>query len=399
MGRAFFTSISTNYLDKALALVVSVFEHYPDGHMYISVLNFRVLSDTALDRLKQLEGIYEAKGQNLFFVDPLQLYDDSDLFVYKYNVIEACTAVKPAVALMLLERYSQVTYFDPDIIIYNPLPEDAVFGNSWDFQVTPHVLSPLIKKGGVSEQLFLNFGVFNLGYFSVRDTQSAKQFLEWWKIFCTNNSIIAPHLGLFVDQKPVDLVGCFVDRLSVLRHPGCNMAWWNMFCDGRELLVGQVVSYRNQLEKLYFFHFSNLDNSDVANSRLIAKPLGPLRDVSDSGFDVRLIANPGVAELFEDYRTRLTSTDFSSFASETSFDTTAKGTKIRVFIRMMFWEASFRGMQSNGSPFDKSQFLVFLGCFLYIIRRFSYRDMQLFMGVVKQLIESVLRISLTKQES
>jgi hypothetical protein len=399
MHRAFFTSISSNYLDKALALAESIFENYPDGHFYISVLNFRLLSKHALTHFNLIKDGYETKGNFLYFIDPLLLYREPDNLVYKFSMIEACTAIKPAVAQKLLERYQHVTYFDPDIIVFNPLPEDKVLGDSWDFQVTPHILSPPIQAGKLSERLFLNFGVFNLGYFSVRDTLSSKQFLEWWKLFCINCCVISPQLGLFVDQKAVDLVGCFVDRLSILRNPGCNVAWWNLFCDGRVVLKDQKISYRSNVEKLYFFHFSNLDNSSDEKSRLISKPLDSFHNLTSSGTEKTVATNPAMLEIFEDYRERLDRMQIPEITNELSFNTTYKKVRIRGFVRTTFLEANLRGMKNIHSPFNRPQILVFISCFVHIVRTTKGTDIRLFLKFIKQLIDSMLHLSLAKFES
>ena len=44
---------------------------------------------------------------------------------------------------------------------------------SWDLQLTPHVVSPADSSSPISERLFANFGIFNLGYLSARKTNSS----------------------------------------------------------------------------------------------------------------------------------------------------------------------------------------------------------------------------------
>lgn len=158
---------------------------------------------------------------------------------------------------MLLETKETVTYLDPDTILYNRFPDDA--NATWEFQVTPHIIAPSNISSLISERLFMLHGVFNLGYFAVRKSTQTLAFLKWWKDFCVDYGMDAPQAGLFADQKPADLLPCFIDRLHVLRHPGCNVVWWNIFLWRAQYRVWEWCGFQQGVWPLIFYHFSNLD--------------------------------------------------------------------------------------------------------------------------------------------
>jgi hypothetical protein len=372
----FFTSIALNYLPKALALAKSVFEVYPATRFVISVIDLGRLSPAGQDRLAALVGNFAKAGSQLEFLDPLLMYADPALFRYKYSVVEACTAIKPAVALHLLASFKTVTYLDPDVILYAPLPVHGGFADDWDFQVTPHILGPAALTAPISERLFMFFGTFNLGYFAVRASDQTLAFLQWWKVFCEEFGANAPHAGLFVDQKPVDLLPSFVDKVSVLRHPGCNTAWWNIFCDERQLDKNcRQIHFKGGRHELIFFHFSNLDREPDVTKRLVANPLK----------EVKLVENPALEQLYAEYD-RLTEpwVDVArSIQAEKPLSHQADAPKI---VRLLLSEALRCGLQYKGNPFDDGPFRVALRSAQHIVGDLSMRD-------VKEVLAAILSVA------
>jgi hypothetical protein len=392
MRDCFFTSIALNYLPKALALAESVFAVHPDTRMVIAIVDLRWLSPRQSTVLERVSSEFEARGHRLEFLDPLALYERADLFRYKLNVVEACTSVKPAVAAHLLETAQIVTYLDPDTLLYAPIPASA--DEAWDFQVTPHVLAPAGTHGVISERLFMFYGSYNLGYFAVRRSPQGLAFLAWWKQFCIDYGADAPQAGLFVDQKPVDLLPSFVDRVSVLRHPGCNMAWWNIFCDGRRLDDGGLVVFGNNREHLVFFHFSNLDRMPDPSRRLVANPLGLYQD--KPGLNRRLADHPPLQRLFADYEGR--AARWQVLARELGVPE-ARGARtqdVAVGVRLLLSEALRRGMEYPGDPFEQHPGNVAWRAWRYVWRHSSRRDLHTAIAAVRMTLRLTLATSLLR---
>lgn len=368
----FFTSIALNYLPKALALSSSVFKIYPAARFVISVIDLGRLSLAGQDRLGALVDDLAKAGSQLEFIDPLLMYANPTLFRYKYSVVEACTAIKPTVALHLLANSTTVTYLDPDVILYAPLPVHRDSADDWDFQVTPHILAPATPTAPISERLFMFFGTFNLGYFAVRASDQTLAFLQWWKVFCEEFGANAPRAGLFVDQKPVDLLPSFVDKVSVLRHPGCNTAWWNIFCDERQLDGGcRQILFQGGRHELIFFHFSNLDREPDVTKRLVANPLG----------GVRMAENPALERIYSEYD-RLTEPWLGVARLIQAETPAAPQIDAPASVRLLLSEALRRGMLYPGNPLNDGAVKVALRCAMHIGRDLSVRDVKAALAAV-----------------
>jgi hypothetical protein len=370
----FFTSIALNYLPKALALAESVFDVYPKTRFVISISDISTLSSTQRDRLTEIAQNFANRGNTLEYLDPLPLYERPDLLVFKFNVVELCTCVKPAIALRLLESAENVTYLDPDTILYTTLPTESDPFAIGDVEVTPHALAPSPPHSAISERFFMYYGVFNLGYFGVRRSPQTLKFLKWWQDFCVDFGAVAPQTGLFVDQKPVDLLPCFVDRVRVVRHPGCNVAWWNLFADGRRLTSTRTISFDGIEVPLVFFHFSNLHRPANVSQRKIANPLPDPTRALAAGMPSTLLADhPILHELFAEYD-QLTGAFDADCSTVNAPASSRQRRAVPLTVRLLIAEALRCGMSFDGDPFELSDWQVARRCIGYLLRRMTLRD-------------------------
>lgn len=378
----FYTSIALNYLPRALALADSVFEIYPAARFVVSMVDLRHLSDRQRRALAELVGAFAARGRSLAFFDPLSLYERPDLLAFKLDIVELCTCVKPAVALHLLDEVEAVTYLDPDVILFAPLP-DAVDGDAeWDVEVTPHALAPSTPRSLLSERLFLNYGVFNLGYLGLRRSAQTLAFLRWWADFCRDFCIAVPQVGLFADQKPVDLLPCFVDRVRVLRHPGCNVAWWNLFADGRRLVSPQRIAFGETEVPLVFFHFSNLHRPVDERQRKVAVTLR-------RSPDVLLSEQPLLRSLFEAYDRRVLAHEGAG-RQVGGVPALRAGRRVPALVRVLLGEALRRGMAFERDPFSMGDARIAACCARFLLRHLRWADAKLFVSAQLRFARSSL---------
>lgn len=178
--------------------------------------------------------------------------------------------------------------------------------------------------------------------------------------------------GLFVDQKPVDLVPCFIDRLSVLRHPGCNVAWWNLYCDGRQLIEqGLTVNFKNQRHPLIFFHFSNQDSSSSRERRWVARPLKHyLTEGETAGL---LHRQAPLQALHDDYERRIGAWQ----AAVPSWRAHAAAVPTPPpYARLLLAEALRHGMEYPGDPFQENARKVALRCARHLMRHYRTADLK-----------------------
>ena len=297
----FFTSILSNYLPRALILADSVLRIQPKAHFRVYIYDYDSIPQDSLDglplRIPQLNLV------GLEFHPSTACLPYPDLFEGRYGIVEACTAVKPFIALSMLQRGEECVYLDPDTYIYSSLfpSSSSRLPGDWDLQLTPHVLAPSVSSP-LSERLFFAYGIFNLGYFAVKPTEHAIRFIDWWCSIVDPYGVNVPSAGLFVDQKPLDFAPTFVERLDIVRHPGWNVAWWNLFSDGRRLLNAHRVEFDGEVMPLVFFHFSNLDADPV--EPFVSRPLRALHFANKQ--QLFLASDPEMLALYGSYLNLLT---------------------------------------------------------------------------------------------
>lgn len=243
---AIVTIVSNNYLHFARTLMQSVARHHPDADRYCVIV----------DRDRSHAAALTAEFKPLW-LDQLNLPDGDDFF-FQYNVLELNTAVKPwALEHLVRCGYQNVLYIDPDIELYRPL--DEVFGplaTGADLVLTPHLLAPMTDTLTPGELDIRRSGTYNLGFCALRGGANMLAMLNWWQGKLRRECVIAVERGIFVDQSWMDLVPGLFPNVAVLRHPGYNMAYWNLAQrpavadNGRILVAG---------EPLAFFHFSGLN--------------------------------------------------------------------------------------------------------------------------------------------
>ncbi len=269
MKRAIFTIVSNNYLHFARAMLKSAREVHPEADL------FCVIVDRDVRPAEDLASEFTP-----LFVDDLDL-PDRQQFLFRYNVLELNTAVKPwGFGYLLDHRYDEVIYVDPDIWLYRPLDEVMLlFSAGSNIVMTPHLLAPIEDALSPSELDIRRAGTYNFGFCAVRAADETRKFIRWWQSKLERGCVVALDKGIFVDQSWMDLVPGLFDGVSILRHPGYNVAYWNLAQrevserDGQWFVDGQP---------LVFFHFSGLDplkpdNFSKHQNRFTLKDLGAVR--------------------------------------------------------------------------------------------------------------------------
>jgi hypothetical protein len=278
MRRAGCTIVSLNYLPFARTLCESFLRAHPGCEFYVLLV----------DRVPAGLDLSEEKFQ-LITAEELGI-PDFESIAFKYDILELNTNVKPTFLRTLLERgISELVYLDPDIRVYRELtPVFAALEND-SIVLTPHILSP-VQDGGRLERNLLAHGVFNLGFIAVRKSAGTDSFLRWWEERCLHTAYAEPRAFMFVDQRWVDLAPCLYERVELLKHPGCNIAHWNLH--ERHLSRRGDEWIVNETDPLLFFHFSgaSVDGGD---------------QISKRADQFTLVNRPDLRPLFEEYRGEL----------------------------------------------------------------------------------------------
>ncbi|OQB56139.1 MAG: hypothetical protein BWX99_00809 [Deltaproteobacteria bacterium ADurb.Bin151] len=258
----YFTSITENYLAKARVLCKTLKEHNPTCKFYVGLTGD--MPPNLNTAMEPFDGI--------ILTHDLELITQKDIFFFKHTITEVCTALKPALALTLIQKFNagKVVYLDPDIMVFSELNEIDLLLDRYSMVFTPHQLDFEEDDSYVvsNEILFLKRGTYNLGFFGVKADENGLKFLKWWNKrlldYCfdeADESFDIPGLdrfpGMFTDQKWIDLVPAFFDGYHILKDPGYNVCTWNM--TQRQIQKTGDYSYTVNGRPLRFFHFSGFD--------------------------------------------------------------------------------------------------------------------------------------------
>ncbi|MCX6391045.1 MAG: glycosyltransferase family 4 protein [Actinobacteria bacterium] len=325
----FCTIICRNYLAQARVLADSLQKHYPESA-------FHVLVADAPNR----PGVSYA-NEPFLHVD-LQDLAIPELDVMKgiYSPVEFLTAVKPWLLDWVLQAHpgDSVVYLDPDIQVFSRMTElEDMLERNWAL-LTPHMTDALPVDGHTpTEQALLLAGIYNLGFIGLSPSEECSQFLEWWQERLRRDCVVAPPKGFFVDQRYVDFVPGLWDNVGILRHPGYNVAYWNLATRHFDAFGDQPKVNGADLR---FVHFSGFD------------PRRP-SELSSHQDRIDLSVRTDVATFTDAYAAALHCHDYESLAQDPyPFGRAASGRSIGKLARHLYRAQVESGFE--GSLFEES---------------------------------------------
>jgi hypothetical protein len=245
-----YTSCNRSYLPRAYLLAQTLREAHPDWEIQA------LITDDPLDDAEA--AAFEAVFDRLVYAADLG-FERFRSWIFKHDVVEACTAVKGRMLRRLLAaNYDRVVYFDPDIAVFHRLDTVVDCLETASVVLTPHQLAANDEAFAITdnELCSLRYGVFNLGFLAVANDAVGRDFADWWDGHLTRACYDEPALGIFTDQKYCDLVPSLFDRVAIVRDPGCNVASWNI--SRRSLAVTPDGDILVNGSLLKFYHFTKI---------------------------------------------------------------------------------------------------------------------------------------------
>jgi hypothetical protein len=198
-------------------------------------------------------------GCVIIAADELGIADLASL-AFRYDRHEFTAAIKPFAFAHLLGAcgYTHCLYFDPDIEVFSPLPTImAALEANASFILTPHILAPAEQADGANDIAMMRGGTFNLGFLGVSGTREARDGISWWARWLRTHCVDDRPIGVFIDQKFMDLMPGLARGAVILRDPGLNLAYWNLpqrrfqpDAPGGPMVDGGLLG---------FFHYSGFD--------------------------------------------------------------------------------------------------------------------------------------------
>jgi len=239
--------IAKNYISYTRGMVESFRKHNPGIDAYILVM------DRSDGYIKP-----ESEDFKVIFIDEL-VCDDLLKMFFMYDILEATCALKPFLMEHVLDRYniSKLLYLDSDILFTADITEIWKLLDSYSVILTPHLLDPIpVEDRYIESELnTLRCGSFNGGFIAVANNRDVRAFLTWWKTRLQKYAL-QDDPPLYADQKWLNLVPTYLNNVLILRDPGYNVGYWNLFNRKIEIKKGKIVLNGYPLR---FFHFSGLE--------------------------------------------------------------------------------------------------------------------------------------------
>ncbi|MER3547317.1 MAG: hypothetical protein C4338_06800, partial [Rhodanobacteraceae bacterium] len=264
-----------NYLAYALTLMQSVAGQYPRAPRYLCLADERA-DDPALNT-----DLFETVT-----IDQLQL-PDFQAFVFRYDIMELNTAVKPYMFAWLRARHPQtgIVYLDPDILVLRKLEQvESAFAGGALAVLTPHLNAPIEDDKFPDELSIMRSGVYNCGFAAINAAHPrAGDLIAWWEAKLEFGCFVDLEGGLFTDQKWMDLVPGMFPDVRILRDDGYNVAYWNL---AQRAVAQTDDGYTAGGVPLVFVHFSGVVLNDPQafskhQNRFTAANIGGLRSLYD----------------------------------------------------------------------------------------------------------------------
>jgi len=240
----FCTIINRNYIPFASALYQSLAGTDPAIRLQVLVTDAEKIQDLP------------AATSHLVF-HPITHVLDSTIARRIYDKYAATNdqlrwALKPVFLIYLLGSFEKVIYSDPDT--WFPGSHGFLFAelDKYDILLSPHWsnLDPLKDEDGL-------YSVMRNGLYSgcfVGAAQGGVSALEWWAGACHYKMEKVKELGLYDDQKYLDVLPLLNEKTGIIRHPGCNITSINIETCKRSMVNGAVMI--NEAYPLVFIHFT-----------------------------------------------------------------------------------------------------------------------------------------------
>lgn len=172
------------------------------------------------------------------------------------------SALKPVFINYLLQNgFDKVIYADGDLYFVNNF--DFLFGelDTNNILLTPHWanINPLENEGSFKD--VMRGGLYNAGFIGVN--KKGSEAINWWAEMCHYKTEENTELGLFYDQKYLDILPVQFDGIKIIKHQGCNLASWNVETCKREIVDGKLL-INGKFEPV-FIHFAKETIANILN--------------------------------------------------------------------------------------------------------------------------------------
>jgi hypothetical protein len=345
------TIITKSYLPYARTLASSLAKYHPGVTLFV------LLAD-------RIDEYFDPSLENfkLIYLEDLSHAEEIEQMCFYYTAFELCCALRGVLHEYMFDKTNiqKWIFLDSDIMIFSPL--DVIFEQleTTSILLTPHnSITPIGDKYIASCEIsFLKCGLYNAGFLGLKRTDTAKEFILWFKnrlknfAFDDSSNQESMHRGLFVDQLWLNLVPLYFKEVKYCLEPGANLGYWNLF--DRTLTKDSSGNIRVNEQPILFIHFSGWD---INNPNAVSK-YSSIYDEKIPNFWVE------ISNLYKDNLLENGYSICSSFPY--AFKYFDGGKSILLKMRRQYYNYIMQGKSLPYSPFSTEYYSRLRLTFLYI---------------------------------
>jgi hypothetical protein len=245
--RAACTIITASYLAYAKTLAETLRLHNQDLPLYVLIVD--PPADFDRNQFTSFKPLYLD-----VFADRAPAFEQMSFY---YSAPEFCWALRGLLHEYFLEQtdYESWVFLDSDIMVNGSLEPVFEQLRQCSILLNPHFQKTgYLPAGSWIELSVLKVGKFNGGFLGLRRSTVSRAFIDWFKARLERFCFDAPNFeGLH------SLSGDFPE-VQMLRHPGANLAHWNLF--EREVVLHPSGGVSVDGQPLLFTHFSGWSIED-----------------------------------------------------------------------------------------------------------------------------------------
>lgn len=241
MSQHYCTYFDHRYAGMGLAMLRSLRQHGATGCAWILCLS---------DEAARLVGTFDVPNIRAITLSEIEAhFPDLPAVRATRSTLEYYFTMTPHIIQYVFDKApdaTDVAYLDGDLFFF--APPAIVWAEAKD---APVALIPHNFQRGAKR--FERFGIYNVGWVSFRRKPQGLACLDYWARSCRDWCYDVPEPGRFADQGYLDQFHELAPDLAVIRHPGCNLAPWNIANYRISLSAGSVMVGDSPLA---FFHFA-----------------------------------------------------------------------------------------------------------------------------------------------
>jgi hypothetical protein len=251
------TYFDSNYLPRGIAMIRSLHRQDSNAHIYVLCLD-----DATYE-------VMTSSDENVSLIHIKELLAaDTELKLARENrtLIEWYFTITPCIVNYLIQKNPSIHnlyYIDSDLYFYSPIQLLIDESKTSSVQVIEHRFPPQLQH-------LLVYGRFNVGWVGFSNSGEGLDLIQDYRKLCIDwcyDKIEDDRYGdqKYLDQWPQKFPNCVISK-----HPGANVAQWNI--PGRTLSVVNGAFYINN-DPLIFYHFHGVARMKSGNYVIKGDPL------------------------------------------------------------------------------------------------------------------------------